>query len=192
MNRFVQVPAKGQPMTAQWGADVANGLNAIRSAGQAGMLLADGPTGTGFAPLPANLRDRQAKTVDRSCFRLETRQNGEGKSERMLVCCYYHVGGITKHMADVSVEKLLPSLDAPGGAGGEGGEGEEPKPWLICLKLSGTAAEPSIVAIEESKLEDEQRIADNYVLPIYRFVGGTLQDDLRNAPNVQQWEVGLT
>lgn len=63
MNRFVQVPAKGQPMTAQWGADVANGLNAIRSAGQVGMLLADGPTGTGFSPLPANRRDRKASQV---------------------------------------------------------------------------------------------------------------------------------
>ena len=60
MNDFVQVPSKGQPMTAQWGEDVANGLNAIRSAGQAGTLLTDGPTGTGFAPLPANLRDRRA------------------------------------------------------------------------------------------------------------------------------------
>ena len=60
MNDFVQVPSKGQPMTAQWGEDVANGLNAIRSAGQAGTHLTDGPTGTGFAPLPANLRDRRA------------------------------------------------------------------------------------------------------------------------------------
>lgn len=64
MNRFVQVPAKGQPMTAQWGADVANGLNAIRSAGQAGTLLTDGPTGTGFAPLPSNRRDRRAIVAD--------------------------------------------------------------------------------------------------------------------------------
>lgn len=64
MNGFVQVPSKGQPMTAQWGADVANGLNAIRSAGQAGTLLTDGPTGTGFAPLPANLRDRRAIVAD--------------------------------------------------------------------------------------------------------------------------------
>ena len=59
MNRFIHVPSKGQPMTAQWGADVANGLNSIRSAGQNGMLLTDGPTGTGFANLPANLRDRR-------------------------------------------------------------------------------------------------------------------------------------
>lgn len=193
MNRFVQVPAKGQPMTAQWGADVADGLNAIRSAGQVGMLLADGPTGTGFAPLPANLRDRrQAKATDRSCFRLETRQDGEGKSELMLVCCYYHVGGRTKHMADVSVEKLLPSLDAPGEDGGEGGEGEEPKPWLMCLKLSGAAADPEIVSIEESSLESEQRSADLYILPLYRYLGRELQDDLRNAPNIQQWELDLT
>lgn len=373
MNRFVQVPAKGQPMTAQWGADVANGLNAIRSAGQAGMLLTDGPTGTGFSPLPANRRDRrggkeiqprefalrakvETKTegdakkyrlkisvfhvhgsssvtwngmhipsnltdtdhdVDeyvasigkwielettewtesfdfnksyylcvsvevefdgegkerqynfsktgmtfweikeeaipvviyqgdftwhcqapyllghvkalgtnievrqnydgplhlfdlmgqigdegeggegddgsaikayRSCFRLERRQQGEDKSELMLVCCYYHVGGRTKHMADMSVESLLPPQVATGGDGGEG----ELNPWLLCLKLSGAAADPEIVSIEESSLESEQRSADLYILPLYRFLGRELQDDLRNAPNIQQWELDLT
>ncbi|MGN0833059.1 MAG: hypothetical protein ACI4RD_05365 [Kiritimatiellia bacterium] len=182
MNRFIQVPAKGQPMTAQWGADVANGLNAIRSAGQAGTLLTDGPTGTGFAPLPANRRDRQAKTVDRSCFRIETRPEEDGSGSSYITCCYYHVGGVTKHMEDVSIDGLIPSSGSP----------EDKTPWIICLKLFGSSSEPSIVAIEESRLEEEQRIADNYVLPLYRYLGSTLHDDLRNAPNVQQWEVGLT
>lgn len=169
-------------MTAQWGADVANGLNAIRSAGQAGTLLTDGPTGTGFAPLPANLRDRQAKAVDRSCFRIETRQEEDGSGGTYLTCCYYHVGGVTKHMEDVSVGGLI---TASGAAGGETGS---ESPWLICLKLAGSESKPSIVAIEESKLEDEQLIADNYVLPLYRYLGGVLQDDLRNAPQLQMVE----
>lgn len=87
MNGFVQVPSKGQPMTAQWGADVANGLNAIRSAGQAGMLLADGPTGTGFAPLPANMRARHGVSIPKP-FDIETRKDEEsGEAYRVIVRC---------------------------------------------------------------------------------------------------------
>ena len=130
--------------------------------------------------------DGSASKADRSCFRLEQRQQGEDKSELMLVCCYYHVGGITKHMADMSVESLLPPQVATGGDGGEG----ELNPWLLCLKLSGAAAQ--ILSIEESSLESEQRSADLYILPLYRFLGRKLQDDLRNAPNIQQWELDLT
>ena len=94
MNRYVQVPAKGQPMTAQWGADVANGLNAIRSAGQSGMLLADGPTGTGFAPLPANLRDRRGgSSVQPRQFDIRARIEARGEDdtkEYRLVVEFYH------------------------------------------------------------------------------------------------------
>ena len=116
----------------------------------------------------------QAMAVDRSCFRIVYRDDGVFGA--YITCCYYHVGGVTMHMNDVSISGLISGKTS----------------CLICFKLSGTAAEPSIVAIEEDSLEGEQRIADNYVLPLYRFVEGTLQDDLRNAPNVQQWELGLT
>lgn len=118
----------------------------------------------------------QAKAADRSCFRLETRQEEDGLCGSYITCCYYHVGGVTMHMNDVPISGLISGKTS----------------CLICFKLSGGGSKPSIVAIEEDSLEGEQRIADNYVLPLYRFVGGTLQDDLRNAPNVQQWEVGLT
>ena len=97
MNGFVQVPSKGQPMTAQWGADVANGLNAIRSAGQSGMLLTDGPTGTGFAPLPANLRDRRGGSeANHQLFTLRSfvEKNENGKSR--LAVEWYEIENIPK------------------------------------------------------------------------------------------------
>ena len=54
----IEIPDKGRPMTATWGASVAKRLNAIGSVGSARMLLFDGDTGTGFEPLPENLRAR--------------------------------------------------------------------------------------------------------------------------------------
>lgn len=77
-------------MTAQWGADVANGLNAIRPAGQAGTLLTDGPTGTGFAPLPSNRRERRAAGGARpDAFRIrasvESRKEGDATEKRLVV-----------------------------------------------------------------------------------------------------------
>lgn len=58
MNGPIEIPVKGRLMTAAWGASVAKRLNAIGSVGSARMLLIDGETGTGFEPLPENLRAR--------------------------------------------------------------------------------------------------------------------------------------
>lgn len=48
------------PAQSKFGAAVARRLNASRPIAPAGTLAMSGPTGTGFAPLPANLRDRRA------------------------------------------------------------------------------------------------------------------------------------
>lgn len=171
------------PAQSKFGAAVARRLNASRPIAPAGSLAMSGPTGTGFAPLPSNRRDRrQAKAADRSCFRIETRQKEDGSASAYLTCCYYHVGGVTRHMDDVSVDGLIPSSGSP----------EDKTPRIICLKLSGDVSSPSIVAIEENSLEGEQRIADNYVLPLYRYLGSTLHDDLRNAPQLQLFEEALS
>lgn len=166
------------PADSKFGAMVARRLNASRPISPVGSLAMSGPTGTGFAPLPANLRDRSAKTVDRSCFRIETRKEEDGSISPYITCCYYNVGGVTKHMDDVSIDGLIPSSGSP----------KDKTPWIICLKLAGSSSEPSIVAIEENSLYGEQQIADNYVLPLYRYIGSMLQDDLRTAPQLQMVE----
>lgn len=48
------------PAQSKFGAAVARRLNSLRPIAPAGSLAMSGPTGTGFAPLPANLRDRRA------------------------------------------------------------------------------------------------------------------------------------
>lgn len=58
---FETIPVPGQ---SKFGAEVARRLNAIRPIAPAGALAMTGATGTGFAPLPANLRDRRAIAAD--------------------------------------------------------------------------------------------------------------------------------
>lgn len=53
------VPSKGDKLRASWGAGVTNRVNELGAMAPAGMLSRDGQTGTGFAPLPANLRERK-------------------------------------------------------------------------------------------------------------------------------------
>ena len=55
----VPVPAKGERLRAAWGAGVSNRINELCQMGPSHMLVRGGVTGTGFAPLPANLRDRR-------------------------------------------------------------------------------------------------------------------------------------
>lgn len=52
------------PAQSKFGAAVARRLNASRPIAPAGSLAMSGPTGTGFAPLPTNLRDRRAIVAD--------------------------------------------------------------------------------------------------------------------------------
>ena len=56
----IQSPIKGQPMRASWGAAVSSAVNSLLPMGSDGLLASQGVTGTGFAPLPANKRDRRA------------------------------------------------------------------------------------------------------------------------------------
>ena len=55
----LSIPAKGEPPKASWGAGVANRLNELCAMSPARTLVRDGQTGTGFAPLPANMREHR-------------------------------------------------------------------------------------------------------------------------------------
>ena len=56
----IQSPVKGQPMRASWGAAVSSAVNSLLPMGSDGLLARQGVAGSGFSPLPANLRDRRA------------------------------------------------------------------------------------------------------------------------------------
>lgn len=63
MNDQIEIPAKGQPMKAGWGASVANAVNRLTVSAPANMLVRDGAGGFGFAALPTNMRDRRGSST---------------------------------------------------------------------------------------------------------------------------------
>ena len=78
------------PADSKFGAMVARRLNASRPISPDGSLAMSGPTGTGFAPLPANLRDRRA--AGGACpyaFRIraivESQKDGDATKKRLVV-----------------------------------------------------------------------------------------------------------
>lgn len=64
MDDKVAIPVKGQPLKASWAAAVANRVNAIGAMVPSGGLAREGVTGTGFAALPQNRRDRRPSAAD--------------------------------------------------------------------------------------------------------------------------------
>ena len=62
MNNLIPIPAKGRPMTATWGAAVANACNAMYQASSPGTLIRDGAGAFGSAPIVPNLRNRKSRT----------------------------------------------------------------------------------------------------------------------------------
>lgn len=75
------VPSKGDKLRASWGAGVTNRVNELGAMAPAGMLSRDGQTGTGFAPLPANLRDRRGSSAVRHWVYVPSPEPDEGSEE---------------------------------------------------------------------------------------------------------------
>ena len=74
----IPAPVKGQPARASWGAGVSSRLNELCAMAPARGLARDGLTGTGFAPLPENRRNRAPSAVlpwSFSCTEAEDPEN---------------------------------------------------------------------------------------------------------------------
>lgn len=90
MTDQVQSPVKGQPMRASWGAAVSSAVNSLLPMGSDGLLARQGVAGTGFSPLPANLRDRRGSSAERPRqfdlrARIEARGEDYSKEYRLVV-----------------------------------------------------------------------------------------------------------
>ena len=74
----IPVPVKGQPARASWGAGITNRVNELGAMFPSRGLARDGLTGTGFAALPQNKRDRRVASVrpwSFSCTEAEDPEN---------------------------------------------------------------------------------------------------------------------
>lgn len=104
---------------------------------------------------------------DKSCFRIESREG-----HRFIVDCFYNAGGVTKAFGDFDIEHLLTGVE------------------IVIFFSLDKSGETSIGSCTPNDLNNLQRDANQYVLPLYIFSSaGNLKTDLRTAPHVQIVEV---
>lgn len=194
----IQSPVKGQPMRASWGAAVAAAVNSTLPMGAAGLLARQGVAGTGFAPLPSNIRDRRITAPGNPLFAIGTMDNpdagepvdggspGETEPEKCkgIVNCYYMKGGVLFKENDFKWDeenwkngilafKLPSTLSAqeyyPD-------DDEAPKPTIELYA--------DIAAVSSAQLNDEF-----YIQPLY-ILGddGNVKLDLRSVIGIQVFE----
>lgn len=187
MSDAIETPAKGEPMKAGWGASVANAVNRLVVAAPSRSLAREGAGGFGFEPLPANLRDRKGSSqpADKSCFRISRSTDEDGNKVVKIVDNYYNVGGITHIEPDADITELIPVPEEDD----DQEDGEEPVETVIYFRISQSSA--SFGACEPTALEDLQKNAAYYILPLYLLSGQSVKVDLRTAPHVQMFEGDL-
>ena len=170
----IPVPVKGQPALASWGAGITNRVNELCSMVPSGGLARDGVTGTGFAPLPANKRDRKAARRIPGCFEIRSPSpaatDGGEDDPGGFDNPYYMVGGRIYSAANLH--------DFP--------ISFEDEIVVLVVVLSESSPTASIQSF--SSFEEIQTLADNEdvaVYPLYEFGnGGKVAVDLRNIPTV--------
>lgn len=176
----IPVPVKGQPARASWGAGITNRVNELCSMVPSRGLARDGLTGTGFAPLPANLRDRRgsaAKIPGRFEITLTADEMPEGSEpeEQTYTATfknpYYDIGGKTYEM---TAEGESDAVTLEGIKDGS----------IICLIIS--AGEIITAELEKSgslaELRESQQDVTRYSTPLYKISGGSVVCDFRNGP----------
>lgn len=87
----IQTPARGEKIRASWGAAITERVNAIAPIGGE-VLVRDGATGVGFAPLPANRRLRRGAVTPGNfepVFAEEEVESGSSTPPRLVLD---HVG----------------------------------------------------------------------------------------------------
>ena len=176
----IPVPVKGQPARASWGAGITNRVNEIGAMFPSRGLARDGATGTGFAPLPANRRDRRGVSVDNGCWAVDSVSVTDQHIEYFSVSFrnrFFSVGGIT-YECDSG---LMASQAYPGA--------------IVALVITMDGEEPSPhVGVYSSLTEMNRANTDpgsgfgNYCIPLYQFgSGGSVMVDFRNMPLAAAW-----
>jgi len=109
-----------------------------------------------------------------ACVRGTKISDGLETATYKLVNCYWNVGGITHRASDQDITTFAL-------AGGF---------VYAAFGIDGKTLSIGSVASLDS-LNELQKDAENYVIPLYKFSGGSFVD-LRTAPQVQMFEGGLT
>lgn len=176
MDNPIEIPVKGAPLRVQWGASVANRLNAIGSFCPSGMLLSDGATGTGFSPLPKNLRDRRPPKLP-GCFEIRAPKTRDASDPGGFDNPYFMVSGRMYAAPNLGEHESLADY----------------RNVIVALSVGLTGSSPSASIVTRETFADLQELADDAdtsVYPLYEFgPNGEVKCDLRNIPTLvaKEW-----
>ena len=198
----IPVPVKGQPARASWGAGLTNRVNELCAMAPARGLARDGLTGTGFAALPENRRDRCKSQKIPGRFEIVSitkeepeeddeqqggeQQNGESQDgEQNTTYCasftnlFYDVAGKTYELEIGDDEDASAAVEGI------------PDGGIVALKIKansdGEAELAAVAGIRELKTRQED--VSYYTVPLYMISGGAVSCDFRTGPTAVMGEV---
>jgi len=160
-----------------------------------GVRTSVGPNGTRLSIDTAKSVAAAAAQGVRGCFSIQAKevtvtenQVKQTETHRHLVDCWYNVGGVTRHAEDIDIEDLIPVPAASAQSGDGQDEDEEEVDTVIYFKINSNNSTEAGACLTTA-LQAEQNDATAYVFPLYLFgPDGSLKLDMRNAPQIQQWE----
>ena len=171
----IPAPVKGQPARASWGSALTSRVNELCAMAPARGLARDGLTGTGFAALPSNRRERGATRLP-GLFEAKLETSDQGGKKVKFECPYYMVGTRLYRCEDKDV--VL-----------QAGKG------IYCLVVDLSATEPKgVIGIYEDFGGVQEAAASPTVSikPLYEFGDqGTPIRDFRNMPTVSTQEFAV-
>ena len=166
----IPAPVKGQPARASWGSALTSRVNELCAMAPARGLARDGLTGTGFAALPSNRRERPAANTP-GCFEIR-RPSGED------------VGGFDNpyFMVGANLYQCAEAIDM----------GFEFDDCIIALCVNTTSESPQAfvdVFVDFTAIQEAAKSRSVAIHPLYLIgEGGRVLADLRNIPVFPQWE----
>ena len=176
MTGSIQIPAKGQRITADWAAKVTRAANAVGALGSAGMLVREGGNGVGFEPLPENPKLRSSgggAAADKGVFKLVLETDSV-----TLADCFYMAGGRIVKLPDLDITDKVGSIVEERLA--------VDKPFVAYrVPASASATEEEGVAAYDSAdaMVAASEDLDYVTIPLYMLTEtGGVSIDFRNIP----------
>lgn len=171
----IPAPVKGQPARASWGAALTSRVNELCAMAPARGLARDGLTGTGFAALPSNRRERPVVKIP-GCFEYAGTVDESGN--KFYGRPYFTIGSRLYRAKDEDVacgasegiDYLDVTLD---------------KGQIKAGQIKAEVGHANDYAELQVKADDK----NHAIIPLYEFgTNGKPVADLRNIPTLSAWE----
>ena len=173
----IPAPVKGQPARASWGSALTSRVNELCAMAPARGLARDGLTGTGFAALPSNRRERSVAKIP-GCF--DIRRPSPAASEGGEA----DPGGFDNpyFMVGANLYQCAEAIDM----------GFDYDDCILALCVNTTSESPQAfvdVFVDFTAIQEAAKSRSVAIHPLYLIgKGGGVLADLRNIPVFPQWE----